>query len=74
MPTNGIVSSLIPKTAPPMEKSRASPASTSLSYRPARAMKRLMPYDTAPVALSIQKAPPTIRMKTMIPACFTKPL
>ena len=68
-----MVSSLIPNTAPAREKSSVMATSTHLSRCPTSEMKRPMPADTAPVALSSQKAPPTTRMKMMIPACFTKP-
>ena len=73
IPTKGMVSSLIPKTAPARENSTVMAARTSLSRFPTLPMKRLMPADTAPVALSSQNAPPTTRMNTMMPACFTKP-
>ena len=73
IPTKGIVSSLIPNTAPARENSTVSATSTSKSRFPIRTMKRWMPVSTAPVAFSSQKAPPTTRIKTMMPACFTKP-
>ena len=73
MPTKGIVSSLIPNTAPARENSTVSATSTRMSRLPIRTMNRWMPASTAPVAFSSQKAPPTTRMKTMMPACFTNP-
>ena len=73
IPTKGIVSSLMPNTAPARENRTVMETSTHLSRRPTRAMKRLMPAVTAPVALSSQKAPPTTRMKMMMPACLTNP-
>ena len=73
MPTKGMVSSLIPKTAPARENRTVRAASTIRSRFPTRPMKRRMPAVTAPVALRSQKAPPTTRMKTMMPACFTNP-
>ncbi len=73
IPTKGIVSSLIPKTAPAREKSTVRAARINLSRFPTRAMNRLMPEATAPVEFSSEKAPPTTRIKIMIPACLTKP-
>ena len=73
MPTNGMVSSLMPNTAPASENSTVMAARTSLSRFPTRAMNRPIPAVTAPVAFSSQKAPPTTRMKMMMPACFTNP-
>ena len=73
IPTKGMVSSLMPKTAPARENSSVMPSSTHLSRFPTRAIKRPIPADTAPVALSSQNAPPTTRINTMMPACFTKP-
>ena len=73
IPTKGIVSSLIPKTAPAKENSTVSSTRTILSRLPIMTIKRLMPVSTAPVAFKSQKAPPTTSMNMIIPACFTKP-
>ena len=37
------------------------------------AISLLIPASTAPVALRSQNTPPTTSMKTIMPACFTKP-
>ena len=39
----------------------------------AESVERRMPEETAPVSFRIQKAPPTIRMKAMMPAWSRNP-
>ena len=82
---NAMVSSLIPKTAPNMLNSSMMDVSRKfstpilrkkrlLSILQVRCRKLTVPMSKALLSLTIQNAPPMIRMKTIISALSTNPL
>ena len=65
--TKGIDSSPMPKIAPPKENRVIKIGIRRISFPWVRSITRMIPLSTAPVRRTIPKAPPTTRIKAMIP-------
>ena len=65
--TKGIASSPIPKTAPPRENSVIRIGIRRISRPLVMAITLIIPASTAPVLSTIPNAPPTTRIKAIIP-------
>ena len=65
--TKGIASSPIPKTAPPNENNVIRMGISSISRPSVFSITFIIPDSTAPVRRTIPNAPPTTRIKAIIP-------
>ena len=65
--TKGMASSPMPKMAPPRENSVMRSGIRRISRPFVIAMTRMIPLSTAPVLKTIPKAPPTTRIKAIMP-------